>query len=167
MAARSNAPIDPARELTIKRVFDAPRELVFKAWTDPAQVAKWWGPHGFTVVSCKMDLRVAGAWRLCMRSPKGIEDRQVGAFREIVERERLVFTYAFEDEAGKPGHQSIVTVTFADLDGKTAMTLHQAVFQSVAVRDDHVRGWGEALDHLAEYVAQAHRNQRNPKEIGR
>ncbi len=166
MAARSNAAIDPARELTIKRIFDAPRHLVFKAWTDPVQVAKWWGPHGFTVVSCEMDVRVAGAWRLRMRSPDGVEDRQVGAYREVVEPERLVFSYAFEDEAGKPGHQSIVTVTFADLDGKTAMTLHQAIFESVAVRDDHVRGWGEAIDHLAEYVAKAARNQRNAKEIG-
>jgi uncharacterized protein YndB with AHSA1/START domain len=158
MAAKSSAAAESAdRELTIKRVFDAPRQLVFKAWTDPEHLMRWWGPHGHTTVSCEMDVRVAGAWRFCMRSSNGTEEWQQGAYREIVEPERLVFSYAFEDAAGKPGHQSVVTVTFADYEGnKTALTLHQAVFESVLVRDDHVRGWGESLDRLAEYVAHAY-----------
>ena len=90
-----------------------------------------------------------------MRSPAGVVDRQRGVFREIVEPERLVFTYAFEDEHGKRGHETIVTLSFADLGSKTELTLRQAVFEAVAVRDDHVRGWGEALDHLADYVTKA------------
>jgi uncharacterized protein YndB with AHSA1/START domain len=145
--------VSAQRELVITRVFDAPRSLVFKAWTEPEHRMRWWGPNGFTTTSCEMDLRPGGAWRLSMRSPEGREDRQRGIFREIVPPERLVFTYAFEDAAGNPGHETLVTVTFAEHEGKTKLTVNQAVFKTVAVRDDHVRGWGEALDHFAKYVA--------------
>ena len=152
------------RELTLTRVFDAPRALVFKAWTTPAHMMRWWGPNGFTCLSCSIDLRVGGEWRLAMRSPNGIEDRQRGVFREIVEPERIVFTYQFEEFAGRPdsgrpmndgaapGHQTIVTVSFEDLGGKTRLTVHQGVFQSAEARDNHIHGWSEALDHLAEFV---------------
>jgi len=87
------------REVAMTRVFDAPRHLVFKAWTTPEHMMRWWGPQGFTCLSCAIDLRVGGTWRLAMRSPAGVEDRQRGVFREIVEPERIVFTYAFEDFA--------------------------------------------------------------------
>jgi uncharacterized protein YndB with AHSA1/START domain len=107
-----------------------------------------------------MDLRVGGGWHIRMRSPQGVEDRQRGVIREIVEPERLVFTYAFEDENGIRGHETIVTVTFADAGGKTRITVHQAVFESVAMRDDHVRGWGEALDNCADYIIKAARKEK-------
>ena len=153
MPARSTAATESAeRVLVITRDFDAPRSLVFKAWTQPEHMMRWWGPHGFTVESCEMYLRVGGAWNLSMRSPAGRVDRQRGVFREIVEPERLVFTYTFVDESGNRGHETIVTVSFADVGGKTRLTVHQAIFESDEVRNDHVRGWGEALDHLAEYV---------------
>ena len=156
MAAGSSISTESShRELVITRVFDAPRSLVFKAWTQPEHLMRWWGPHGFTVLKCEMDLRAGGGWYVHMRSAHGSEDRQRGVFREIVEPERLVFTYAFEDENRKPGHETIVTVTFTDLGGKTRLTVHQAVFETVAVCNDHVRGWGEALDHLADYVTKA------------
>jgi uncharacterized protein YndB with AHSA1/START domain len=145
----------PERELVITRVFDAPRSLVFKAWTEPEHLMRWWGPDGFTTVSCEMDVRLGGAWRFCMRSPNVSDVWQQGVYREIVEPERLVFSYAFEDASGKPGHQTLVTVDFADHGGKTKITVHHAVFESVAVRDDHVLGWTEALNHLAAYVMQA------------
>src|SRR5712691_5788344 len=103
------------RELTITRVFDAPRDLVFAAWTQPERAARWWGPQGFTTISCDMDVRPGGVWRRCMRSPDGTEHRKCGVYREIVEPERLVFTYADEDSEGNPGHETLVTVTFADL----------------------------------------------------
>ncbi|MGO9607663.1 MAG: SRPBCC domain-containing protein [Candidatus Binataceae bacterium] len=145
---------EPAdRVVVITRVFDAPRSLVFKAWTQPDHLKRWWGPRGHTTVSARMDLRAGGPWRIGMRAPDGTYEWQQGVFREIVEQERLVFTYAFEDAAGKPGHETIVTVTFADEGGKTRLTVHQAVFETVAVHNDHVRGWGEALDRLAEYTA--------------
>jgi uncharacterized protein YndB with AHSA1/START domain len=155
MPATSTAATDPRREVTITRVFDAPRALVFKAWTRPEHLSRWWGPHGFTVHVCEIDFRVGGAWHIRMRSPQGVEDRQRGVFREIIEPERIVFTYAFEDEDGARGHETIVTVTFAEAGGKTRLTVHQEVFESVEVRDDHVRGWGEALDRLTGCVVQA------------
>jgi len=154
MPATSTAATDPKREVTITRVFDAPRALVFKAWTDPEHLSRWWGPRGFTVHVCEINFRVGGGWHIRMKSPQGAEDRQRGVFREIVESERIVFTYAFEDLNGNRGHETIVTVTFADVAGKTKLTVHQEAFESVVVRDDHVRGWGEALDRLTDCIVQ-------------
>lgn len=93
--AKSSRPSKGAdRQLIINRVLDAPRPLVFRAWIDPAHLVRWWGPDGFTVPECKMDWRVGGAWRTCMRSPDGNEYRVRSAYREIVKPERLVFTWA-------------------------------------------------------------------------
>jgi uncharacterized protein YndB with AHSA1/START domain len=177
------------RELVVTRIFDAPRELVFDAFTDPEHLMKWWGPHGCTVISCKADPKAGGAWFISMRSPRilpqfshrypvnpeatrtlaqqrqGIRgvaapehgwvvEKQRGVYQEVVRPERLVFTYAFEDDASRPLHQTIVTISFADEEGRTRLTLRQAVFESVSARDDHVLGWSEALEHLAEYLAQ-------------
>jgi len=154
MVPGSSAATKPSeRELVITRVFDAPRSLVFKAWTEPEHLMRWWGPKGFTMRVYKLDLHPDGAWRFCMRSPNGTDEWQQGVYREIVEPERLVFSYAFEDATGKPGHETLVTVTLADHGGQTKLTVHHAVFETIAVRDDHVRGWSEALDHLAAYVA--------------
>ena len=143
------------RTLVITRVLDAPRELVFAAWVDPAQAARWWGPKGFTTVSAEMDVRVSGAWRRRMRSPEGTEHASRGIYREIAPPERLVFTFGWE-QGGAPGHgpETIVTLTFADLgDGQTELTLRQEGFATVAGRDDHQRGWSGALDRLADYLA--------------
>lgn len=150
-----NAEESSERRMVLTRIFDAPRSLVFKAWTEREHLMRWWGPRGFTVTSCEMDLRPGGAWRISMRSPEGREDRQRGIFREIVPPERLVLTYAFEDAGGNLGHETLVTVTFAEDEGKTKLTVNQAVFETAAVRNDHVRGWGEALDRLAQYAATA------------
>jgi uncharacterized protein YndB with AHSA1/START domain len=153
------ADIAPAnRELVITRIFDAPRSLVFKAWTEPERLVRWWGPLGFKTRVSKMEVRAGGAWRFCMRSPEGIENWQQGVYLEIVEPERLVFSYAFEDTTGKPGHETRVTVTFAEDNGKTRLTVHHAVFEAVAVRDDHARGWGETLDRLAAELRQEKSN---------
>jgi uncharacterized protein YndB with AHSA1/START domain len=84
-----------------------------------------------------------------------IVERQRGVYQEVVKPERLVFTYAFEDDTGRPIHQTVVTVTFADERGRTRLTLYQATFESVSARDDHVLGWTEALEHLAEYLTRA------------
>ena len=147
------AAVAAERELVITRVLDAPRSLVFKVWTQPEHLARWWGPKGFTAPSCKMDLRPGGAWRACIRSPEGTEHRMQGSYREIVEPERLVFTFAWEDDEGRPGHQTLVTVTFAEQDGKTRLTFHQATFESVESRDSHHGGWSECLDRLEDYLA--------------
>ena len=77
-----------------------------------------------------------------------------GVYREIVEPDRIVFTFAWEDEKGDPGHETLVTVTFAEHDGKTKLTFHQAVFESIAVRDSHREGWSECFDRLEAHLAE-------------
>lgn len=141
------------RELVITRILDAPRDVVFRAWTEPDRVARWWGPQGFVTTYCDMDIRPGGAFRVCMRSPAGAEHWKQGIYREIVAPERLVFTFAWEDAEGKPGHQTLVTVTLADRGGRTELTLHQAVFETAPARDDHRRGWTSTLQRFAEYLA--------------
>ena len=157
MAARSNAATESAeRELVITRIFDAPRPLVFKAWTEPEHMARWWGPKGFTLPSCKMDLRPGGAYRFHMRSPEGDDHWSQGVYREVVEPERLVLAGAWTDADGKPtSPETLVTVTFEEHEGKTKLTLHQAVFESVTARNAHQGGWSSSLDRLAEYLAKA------------
>src|SRR5258708_29275739 len=92
MAAKSSAAAELAeRELVITRIFDAPRELVFKVWTDPKHLAQWWGPQGFTNPVCEIDLRPGGALRIVMRAPDGAEHPMTGIYREIVAPERLGF----------------------------------------------------------------------------
>jgi uncharacterized protein YndB with AHSA1/START domain len=156
MAARTSAAAKTAeRELVITRVFDAPPGLVFKAWTEPERLVRWWGPQGFTTPSCKMNVRPGGAFRLQMRAPDGTDHWLQGVYREIVEPERLVITWAWLDAEGKPGHETLVTVSFAEHGGKTKLTLHQAVFESVTARDAHQDGWTSCLGRLAEYLARS------------
>ena len=142
------------RELVITRIFDAPRHLVFQAWTEPDRVARWWGPQGFATVYCDMDVRLGGTFRVCVRSPAGVEQWKQGVYREVSAPERLVFTFAWEDANGEPGHETVVTVTFAEHGGKTKLTLHQAVFETVEACNDHQRGWTSTLQCLAEYLAE-------------
>jgi uncharacterized protein YndB with AHSA1/START domain len=141
------------RILHITRLFDAPRALVFQVWTDPDHITHWWGPRGYATLSCAMDLRPGGTWRVHSRHRDGTETSEQGVFREIVEPERLVFTHAWVDLEGKRGPETLVTVTFADHDGKTEMAFRQAVFDTVETRDGHAQGWGESFDMLAEHLA--------------
>jgi uncharacterized protein YndB with AHSA1/START domain len=140
-------------ELVIIRIFDAPRPLVFKLWTEPEHLMRWWGPRGFTPISGRMDVRQGGRWSRLMRSPDGSVIRKHGVYRELVAPERLVLTYITDDAAGNPGPETLVTVTFADLGGKTRLTLHQTAFQSVAEREDHRRGWTSALERFTEHLS--------------
>ena len=141
-------------ELVVSRWFDAPRELVFKVWTEPQHLAKWWGPQGFSIVSCDLDVRPGGRWRRCMRAPDGTVHSKLGVYREIVAPERLVFTYADEDASGICGHETLVTVSFTESGGKTKLVLHQTAFETQAARRSHQVGWGSCLERLADYVAQ-------------
>jgi len=144
-----------ARKLVITRVFDAPRETVFRAWTEPARLVRWWGPKDFTIPEYKMDVRPGGAWRTVMRSPRGERHSVQGVFREIVAPERLVFTWAWEDEHGKPGHETVVAVEFRARGDKTELTLTHSVFENAKSRDAHKSGWSSSLDCLAEHLAKA------------
>lgn len=140
------------RELTIRRVFDAPRELVFKAWTEPERVLHWLGPKGFTGLEFRIDDEPGGTWHARMRGPDGKEYANGGRVLEYVEPETLSYTFAWDDS---PEEEMVVTITLTEVAGKTEMTFHQAVFPSVESRDGHQGGWSESFDRLTEYLATA------------
>lgn len=140
-------------DLAITRVFDAPRELVFKAWTDSAHGNEWSAPRGFTVAAFEADLRPGGAWRLRMRTPEGKELRVGGVYREIVAPERIVSTHAWQNPDGTSGHETLMTVALAARGDRTEMTFRQTGFESVEDRDGHREGWSECFDRLEEQLA--------------
>lgn len=156
MAARNNlsAAVEE-RTLVIDRIFDAPPNVVWKAWTDPEQMVHWLGPQGFTGDIEKMDPRVGGNYRFHLRGPDGSDHWMQGVHREVVVPERLVYTWAWADAKGNPTtSETLVTVTFAEHGGgKTKLTLRQEGFESISARDDHRIGWNSAFDCLAEYLA--------------
>lgn len=140
------------RALTLTRVFNAPREMVFKAWTDPKQLMQWWGPAHHPATHIDMDVRPGGKWRNCLRSVvDGSELWHHGTFREVVAPSLLVFTFAWEEE-GERGIENLVTITLEDLGDKTKLTLHQVPFQSDAERDGHGEGWSSTLERLAAHL---------------
>ena len=154
--ARPSAAADAAeRELVITRLVDAPRDMVYAAWTDPKQAMQWWAPEGLTVVALEMDVRPGGQWRKCMRAPDGNDYWRKGVYREVVAPERLVFTYVSDDPRGEPGHETLVTVTFEKRGAKTMMTLCHSGFESKPARDAHHRGWASSLERFARYVTPA------------
>lgn len=145
------------REITITRVFDAPRVLVFKAWTDAKELAQWWGPKSFTNPVCELDVRVGGAIRIHMRSPDGSVYPMKGEFREIVPPERLVFTNIAVDAAGQPIIEGLTTVTFIERDGKTTMTLltrgRAVVDYAIGYLQGMEMGWTGSIDKLEILLA--------------
>jgi uncharacterized protein YndB with AHSA1/START domain len=112
----------------------------------------WWGPKHHPATQVDMDVKPGGRWRHCLKSVETGKDLwHGGSFREVVPPERLVFTFAWE-ESGERGLETLVTVTFEDLDGKTRMTMHQTPFQSLGERDGHGEGWSSAFDRLDEHL---------------
>ena len=144
-------------ELLITRTFDAPRALVFQAWIDPVQLAKWWGPKGFTNPVCEVDARPGGAIRIHMRAPDGTVYPMTGTFREIVEPERLVFvSQAHEDESGNAVFEVLNTVTFIERAGKTTLPLTARPFNVKPGAEPYLsgmeQGWGQSLDRFGQYL---------------
>lgn len=139
-------------ELVITRTFEAPRALVFRAWTKPEHMVRWLGPKNFSAPSCTMDFRPGGAYRACICAPDGKEYWMRGIYREIVEPERLMFTFSWEED-GERGRETLITVTFGEQGDKTRMTFRQAFFESIEQRDSHHEGWSECLERLAQYLA--------------
>jgi uncharacterized protein YndB with AHSA1/START domain len=159
MAASKEKTSATERELVITRVFDAPRELVFKAWTDPKRLAQWWGPRGFTNPVCELDVRPGGALRIHMRGPNGVVYPMRGVFREIVEPAQLSFTFTAEDAAGNALLEGLTTVTFAIDGDKTKLTVQTRavakVAHAVAHLDGMEAGWTQSLGRLGEHVTSA------------
>jgi uncharacterized protein YndB with AHSA1/START domain len=147
------AVVPVGNELVLARDIGAPRERVFAAWTDVRQAALWWAPRDFTTLSCEMDVRPGGIWRRRMRAPGGAVFTKHGVYREVVVPERLVFTYITEDAAGIVDPETLVTVTFADLGGRTRLTLRHAAFETDAARIDHQGGWIGALERFTVFIA--------------
>jgi uncharacterized protein YndB with AHSA1/START domain len=148
--------------IVISRVFDAPRELVFKSFTDPKHIAQFWGPKGTTAPICEVDLRVGGAFRVEMRGPNGTTYPCTGIYREIVAPERIVYAATTSDDnpcgAGLPP-RSIVTMTFAAIDGKTKLTIHtrlaSAADRDAAIKGGFNEGWNDSLNRLEAFLARA------------
>lgn len=139
--------------LTITRNFDAPRELVFAAWTQPEHMIHWWGPRGYTTLSSKLELFPGGNWRIMSRNEDGSETAESGIIRECDAPSKLVLTHAWENKAGIRGPDTLVTLVFTEENGRTTMVFHQAPFDSVGTRDGHSVGWNESFDMLAEHLA--------------
>jgi uncharacterized protein YndB with AHSA1/START domain len=145
------------REIIMTRVFDAPRELVFKAYTDPQAIPQWWGPRIYTTRVDRMENWPGGEWRFVQHAADGNEFGFHGICREIVPPERLVSTFEFE---GMPGHVVLNTATFEDLGGNrtrvTVTSLFETVEDCAGMRQSGMeQGAAESWDRLAEYLAQA------------
>ncbi len=154
------------RELIIVRSFDVPRETLWKFWTEPEEVKKWWGPKGFTAPYVTIDLRVGGKYLSAMRSPEGKDFWSTGVFREIKRPERLVMTDSFADEKGNivpASHygmsgdwpaEFLITVTFEKSRGKTRMTLKHNEITGMSDTDFEYmhQGWNEQFDKLGELL---------------
>lgn len=158
-------------DLIFERMYDAPREMVFKAWTDPRELARWWGPACFTNPVCEVDLRPGGEYRIIMRSPDGVDYPVKGVYLEVVFPERLVMTDVVDDapanwheKLGKLRGQdtpanmkAVLIVTFEDVGGKAKMTIVNR-FDDILDRDANVQlgavgGWSESFDKLETLLA--------------
>jgi uncharacterized protein YndB with AHSA1/START domain len=143
-------------ELVFTRVVAAPRDLVFQAWTEPEHVAMWWGPHKYTNPVCEVDARPGGAINIHMLGPDGVVYPTVGAFREVVAPERLVFTTALMVGQGRKLIEELNTVTFEEQDGRTTLMLHVAVIDLTAESESYVgsleEGWKQSLERLTASI---------------
>ena len=152
MTARNDAPADDT-ELSITRLFNAPRELVFQAWVDPKHLGRWSGPEGFTASHDHFDATPGGTFRSCLRAPDGTEHWMRGTYRELVPPSLIVFTHAWEGLSGRPGPETLVTVTLEETAGGTLMSFSQSGFQTPASRDGHAEGWSSSFGNLERHLA--------------
>jgi len=153
----AQARLKPAEcDVTVTRVFDAPRELVFRTWIEPEHLMRWWGPRGFTNPVCELDARVGGAIFVRMHGPDGRVILMTGTFREIVAPERLVLTAVAADSDGHPQFEGLVTATFEDQGGKTRLTVREQAVAIVPAAAPILAGmensWTESLKRLASVM---------------
>lgn len=158
----SPAPATERKGLVVTRMFDAPRGLVFRAWTQAEHLVHWWGqPNGATMPYCKVDLRVGGVLHYCVHLPEGQVIWGKGVYREIVEPERLVIADYFSDEKGNvieppPGlpKETLIVATFEEDGGRTRVTIEHIGVEQASERNQELyrQGWAESLDRLADHV---------------
>jgi uncharacterized protein YndB with AHSA1/START domain len=153
----NTATADADLMLVITRTFDAPRERVFDAWLDPAQIGKWIGPRSVRAETKELSPKAGGHYRIHMRGADGSDGPVVaGTYREILRPERLVFTWKWETghPMGASGQETLITLSFRDRSGKTEMTIRHELFASKESRDSHDQGWNASFDRLAELLGQ-------------
>lgn len=150
MTARTSTVAAEPLFLEISRVFDAPPALVFKMWSSPEHLTRWWGPKGFTSTSEKLEFREGGRYHLLIHGPNDHHDGMSGVFREIVASEKIVFTFAWDHD---PAWESLITVTLRAEGARTRLTFRQEPFTDIETRDSHMGGWGECLDRLVDAFA--------------
>jgi uncharacterized protein YndB with AHSA1/START domain len=161
MSATARAAAKPIgeTEVVLTRVFDAPRALVFRIWTEPHHLAKWWGPRDFTNAVCELDVRVGGRIFIEMHAPDGTVYPMTGTFREVVAPERLVLAAVAEDRNGNALLEGLITATFEDEGGKTRLTVREkAVALAPAAGPMLARmetGWAQSLFRLESEVQKA------------
>jgi uncharacterized protein YndB with AHSA1/START domain len=144
------------REIVLTRAFDAPRDLVFEAWTKPEHVRHWWGWRSSTMVQCEADVRPGGSWRYVTREANGVEVPFTGVYQEVVPPERLVHTEIYDVEPFNQGDPAITTVTFSEEAGRTTVTV-TTLYSTKEIRDSVIGsgmevGAAESYDRLAEHL---------------
>jgi uncharacterized protein YndB with AHSA1/START domain len=158
-AAKTHLTAEPGKqELVITRIFDVPRDLVFRAYTDPELVPRWWGPRSYTTTVEEMDVRPGGTWRYVQHGAGGNEYGFHGVYHDVTPPERLIYTFEFEP---MPGHVALETVTLEDLNGRTKVT-DRVVYQTVEDRDGTLQsgmeeGMNETMDRFADLLKELSR----------
>jgi uncharacterized protein YndB with AHSA1/START domain len=154
------AALHPRQDLALTRTLNAPRQMVFDAWTDPEQLAKWWGPRGFSAPTCELDAKAGGNIRINMHAPQlGFPNHwMTGTMQEVIAPERLVFTSrAFENEYGKPGIENLNTITFREVGDKTEIVISVQILSAAPEMAQAVAGmetgWSQSIDRLGEVLA--------------
>jgi len=141
------------RTLVVERVFRATPEKVFAAWTDPIQLAKWWGPEGMFAPDVEMDARTGGAWRTVMANDDGMRVTVSGRYREVSPPDRLVMTWGWQQEDGTRGHETEIVLTLEDVPEGTRLRLVQSVFETADDRNRHGMGWNSSFNDLERVFA--------------
>jgi uncharacterized protein YndB with AHSA1/START domain len=144
------------KEVNITRLIDAPRDIVFRAWTDTKHVAQWWGPEGFTNPVCEMDVKTGGSILIHMKGPDGTIYPMSGKFREISEPGKLTFSSMALDEAGMPLFEVLNTITFSSKGEQTELKVHAVVTSETDAAAPYLEGmdegWKQTLDRLAKHA---------------
>ncbi len=149
--------MDTAKELTLTRILDAPREVVFGLWIKPEHVKQWWGPTGFTNPVCRLDAKPGGSIYIDMKGPDGTVYPMSGTFKEIIIPQKIVFTSNALDSSGKPLFEVNNTITFEDVKGQTKLTVNARVSEITKEAKPYLdgmnEGWNQTLDRLMSYAA--------------